>query len=62
MAEHTDHWPELLLIYDTHSARWDVVVRCPECGMRHTFRGTEREIGDAVETWHYDHRRDAHAD
>jgi len=41
---------------------FEVVIACPECDMRQTFRGTEPEIGDAAEVWQKGHRRTAHAD
>lgn len=49
-------WPELLPIYDADATIWEVVVGCPECHMRQTFRGTELEIGDAAEAWKKGHQ------
>ena len=62
MAEHAGRWPELLPVYDADAAIWEVVVACPECGMRQTLRGTEVEILDAAEVWQKGHQRDAHAE
>jgi hypothetical protein len=57
MTENRDSWLELLEINDAAATIWEVVVACPECGMRQPFRGTEQEIGDAAEAWQKGHRR-----
>lgn len=56
MTEYRDSWLELLQIHDAAATIWEVVVACPECGMRQDFRGTESEIGDAATTWKIGHR------
>jgi hypothetical protein len=60
MTEDRDSWLELLPIHDADVTIWEVVVACPECGMRQSFRGTGQEIGDAAEVWQKGHRREAH--
>jgi hypothetical protein len=62
MTEDRDSWLELLPVRDTDATVWKVVVACPECGMRQTFRGTEPEIGDAAEAWKIGHQCAAHTD
>lgn len=56
VTEDRDSWLELLEIHDADAAIWEVVVACPECGMRQNFRGTESEIGDSAEAWKKGHQ------
>jgi hypothetical protein len=60
MTEDRNSWLELLPIRDTDATIWEVMVACPECRMRQTFRGTESEIGDAAEAWKKGHQCAAH--
>jgi hypothetical protein len=60
MTEGRDSWLELLPIRDTDATIWEVMVACPECRMRQTFRGTGSEIGDAAEEWKKGHQCAAH--
>ena len=64
-------WPALLTLYNpaatleaprvSQGARmFEVVVACGKCGVRQTFRGTVREIGDAAEVWQQGHHCAAH--
>jgi hypothetical protein len=62
MTENRDSWLELLPIHDADATIWEVVVACPECGMRQTFRGTGSEISDAAEVWQKGHQCVPHAD
>jgi hypothetical protein len=61
MTEDRDSWLELLPIHDADATIWEVVVACPECGMRRALRGTEPEIAAAAEVWQEGHRRAVHA-
>jgi hypothetical protein len=56
MTEDRDSWLELLPIRDTDATIWEVIVACPECGIRQDFRGTGPEIGDAAEAWKKGHQ------
>jgi hypothetical protein len=60
MIEDGDSWLELLPIHDANATIWEVVVACPECGTRQTFRGTGQGIGDAAEVWQKGHQCTAH--
>lgn len=60
MTKDRDSWLELLEIHDADATIWEVVVACPECGMRQNFRGTESEIGDSAEAWKKGHQCAAH--
>ena len=60
MTEDRDSWLELLPVHDADATIWEVVVACPECGMRQNFRGTGPEIGDAAEAWKIWHQCAAH--
>jgi hypothetical protein len=44
VTEDRDSWLELLEIHAADATIWEVVVACPECGMRQNFRGIESEI------------------
>jgi hypothetical protein len=56
VTEDRDNWLELLEIHAADVTLWEVVVACPECGMRQNFRGIESEIGDAAEAWKKRHQ------
>jgi len=56
VTEDRDSWLELLETRDADATIWDVVVACPECGMRQDFRGTDAEIGEAAEAWKKGHQ------
>ena len=56
MIEDGDSWLELLPIHDADATRWNVVVACPQCGMRQAFRGTGSEIGDDAAAWKKGHQ------
>ena len=56
MTDDRGSWLELLEIHDADATIWEVVVACPECGMRQNFRGTESEISDSAEAWKKGHQ------
>lgn len=41
MTEDWDSWLELLEVPDGDATIWEVVVACPQCGMRQDFRGLD---------------------
>jgi hypothetical protein len=60
-------WPALLPLDNADAAAaasrvsqgvplFEVVVACPGCGVRQTFRGTVPEIGGAAEVWQQGHQ------
>ena len=56
MTEDWDSWLELLEVPDGDATIWEVVVACPQCGMRQDFRGTGSEIGEAAGAWKKGHQ------